>query len=48
MAWQEGKPLYTTPQPTTHDVLRQYALQVLFVPPALTPDGALDNAAPPA
>ena len=36
---------YTTPQPTTLNVLRQYALHTLFVPPAPAPDGALDGAA---
>jgi dynein cytoplasmic 1 light intermediate chain len=39
---------YTTPQPTTLNVLRQYALHTLFVPPAPAPDGALDGAAAPA
>jgi dynein light intermediate chain 1, cytosolic len=39
---------YTTPQPTTLDVLRQYVLHTLFVPPAPAPDGALDGAAAPA
>ncbi len=29
---------YTTPQPTTLNVLRQYALHALFVPPAPAPD----------
>ncbi|KAH8984242.1 dynein light intermediate chain-domain-containing protein [Lactarius akahatsu] len=38
---------YTTPQPTTLNVLRQYALHVLFVPPAPSPDGALDSTAAP-
>lgn len=38
---------YTTPQPTTLHVLRQYALHVLFVPPAPSPDGALDSTAAP-
>ena len=38
---------YTTPQPTTLNVLRQYALHVLFVPPAPAPDGALDSTAAP-
>ncbi|KAF8261673.1 dynein 1 light intermediate chain [Lactarius quietus] len=38
---------YTTPQPTTLNVLRQYALHVLFVPPAPTPDGAIDGTAAP-
>lgn len=36
---------YTTPQPTTLNVLRQYALHALFVPPAPAPDGALDGSA---
>ena len=39
---------YTTPQPTTLNVLRQYALHTLFVPPAPAPDGALDGATAPA
>ena len=39
---------YTTTQPTTLSVLRQYALHTLFVPPAPAPDGALDGAAAPA
>lgn len=39
---------YTTPQPTILNVLRQYALHTLFVPPAPAPDGALDGAAAPA
>ena len=39
---------YTTPQPTTLNVLRQYALHTLFVPPAPAPDGAFDGAAAPA
>jgi hypothetical protein len=39
---------YTTPQPTTLNVLRQYALHTLFVPPAPAPDGAIDGAAAPA
>ena len=39
---------YTTPQPTTLHVLRQYALHTLFVPPAPAPDGALDGSAVPA
>lgn len=39
---------YTTPQPTTLNVLRQYALHTLFVPPAPAPDGSLDGAAAPA
>ena len=39
---------YTTPQPTTLNVLRQYALHTLFVPPAPAPDGALDGAVAPA
>jgi hypothetical protein len=39
---------YTTPQPATLNVLRQYALHTLFVPPAPAPDGALDGAAAPA
>ncbi|KAH9983550.1 DLIC-domain-containing protein [Russula compacta] len=39
---------YTTPQPTTLNVLRQYALHTLFVPPAPAPDGALDGVAAPA
>ena len=38
---------YTTPQPTTLNVLRQYTLHVLFVPPAPSPDGALDSTAAP-
>lgn len=38
---------YTTPQPTTLNVLRQYALHVLFVPPAPSPDGALDGTTAP-
>jgi len=37
---------YTTPQPTTLNILRQYALHALFVPPA--PDGGLDGVAAPA
>ena len=36
---------YTTPQPTTLNVLRQYALHVLFVLPS--PDGAFDSTAAP-
>ena len=50
MAWRvaDGASLfYTTPQPTTLNVLRQYALHVLFVPPAPAPDGALDGTAAP-
>jgi dynein light intermediate chain 1, cytosolic len=39
---------YTTPQPATLNVLRQYALHTLFIPPAPAPDGALDGAAAPA
>jgi len=39
---------YTTPQPTTLNVLRQYVLHTLFAPPAPAPDGALDGAAAPA
>jgi len=39
---------YSTPQPTTLNVLRQYALHALFVPPAPAPDGTLDGAAAPA
>jgi dynein light intermediate chain 1 len=39
---------YTTPQPATLNVLRQYALHTLFVPPAPAPDGSLDGAAAPA
>jgi dynein light intermediate chain 1 len=39
---------YTTPQPTTLNALRQYALHTLFVPPAPAPDGALDGTAAPA
>jgi len=39
---------YTTPQPTTLNTLRQYALHALFVPPAPAPDGALDGVAAPA
>ncbi|KAI0252051.1 hypothetical protein BJV78DRAFT_1361192 [Lactifluus subvellereus] len=39
---------YTTTQPTTLNVLRQYALHVLFVPPALASDGFLDGATAPA
>ena len=38
---------YTTTQPTTLNVLRQYALHALFVPPAPAPDGALDGTAAP-
>jgi hypothetical protein len=38
---------YTTTQQTTLNVLRQYALHVLFVPPAPAPDGALDGTAAP-
>jgi hypothetical protein len=38
---------YTTPQPTTLNVLRQYVLHTLFVPPAPSPDGALDSTAAP-
>ncbi|KAI9457300.1 dynein light intermediate chain-domain-containing protein [Russula earlei] len=39
---------YTTPGPTTLNILRQYTLHVLFVPPAPAPDGALDGVAAPA
>ncbi|KAI0258485.1 dynein light intermediate chain-domain-containing protein [Gloeopeniophorella convolvens] len=40
---------YTTPQPANLHVLRQYALHVLFAPPAPSPDsaGATDSAAAP-
>ncbi|KAF8268390.1 hypothetical protein EI94DRAFT_1700281 [Lactarius quietus] len=38
---------YTTPQPTTLNVMRQYALHVLFVPPAASPDGVMDSTATP-
>ena len=48
IAWTDGASLfYTTPQPTTLNVLRQYALHVLFVPPAPSPDGAFDSTAAP-
>ena len=36
---------YTTPQPATLNVLRQYALHTLFIPPAPAPEGAADGAA---
>ena len=36
---------YTTPQPTTLDILRLYALYVLFVRPTPAPGGALDGTA---
>ncbi|KAH9967043.1 dynein light intermediate chain-domain-containing protein [Lactifluus volemus] len=39
---------YTTTQPTTLNVLRQYALHVLFVPPAPASDGLLDGTTAPA
>jgi dynein light intermediate chain 1, cytosolic len=39
---------YTTTQPTTLNVLRQYALHLLFVPPAPTSEGLLDGATAPA
>ena len=38
---------YTTTQPTTLNVLRQYALHALFVPPAPASDGLLDGATAP-
>ena len=38
---------YTTSQPTTLNVLRQYTLHTLFVPPAPAPDGALDGTVAP-
>ena len=38
---------YTTPQPTTPNDLRQYALHVRLVPPAPALDGALDSTAAP-
>ena len=38
---------YTTPQPTTLNVLRQYALHALSVPPTSIPDGVLDGTAAP-
>ena len=36
---------YGTPQPTTPNDLRQYALNVRLVPPAPALDGALDSTA---
>ena len=48
MAWRvaAGTNLFsTTPQPTTLNVLCQYALHVLFVSPAPASDGALDGTA---
>lgn len=39
---------FTTPQPTTRNVLRPYALHVLFVPPAPASDGVFDCVAAPA
>jgi dynein light intermediate chain 1 len=36
---------YTTPQPATLNVLRQYALHTLFIPPAPAPEGAPEGAA---
>jgi len=36
---------YTTPQPATLNVLRQYALHTLFIPPAPAPETAPDGAA---
>ena len=50
MEWRvvDGASLfYATPQPTTLNVLRQYALHVLFVPPAPSPDGGLESSAAP-
>jgi dynein light intermediate chain 1 len=37
---------YTTPRPKTLNVLRQYTLCTLFVPPAPAPDGAARNVFP--
>jgi hypothetical protein len=38
---------YMTPQPATLNFLRQYALHVLFIPPAPSANGALDSTAAP-
>ncbi|KAN0132274.1 dynein 1 light intermediate chain [Lactarius tabidus] len=38
---------YMTPQPATLNFLRQYALHVLFIPPAPSADGTLDSTAAP-
>ncbi|KAL0950232.1 hypothetical protein HGRIS_010218 [Hohenbuehelia grisea] len=37
---------YTTPQPSTLQVLRQYALHLLFAPPAIAPGAASGSDAP--
>ena len=49
MAWRiaYGRPLYTTPEPTTLNVLYQCALNILFVPPAPAPNDVLDGTAAP-
>ncbi|KAF8268422.1 hypothetical protein EI94DRAFT_1176580 [Lactarius quietus] len=39
--------LYTTPQPTTLNVLNQYPPHILYVPLATATDGALDSTAAP-
>ena len=44
IARQTGKPLHATPQPATRNVLRQYALHILFIHSIL--DGARASAEP--